>query len=61
MLQGQTYDYGLLMHYGNKEFGKGGSKGRGITITLKEGVRVGQRNGPSPEDVKNIQLLCKCI
>lgn len=61
-LQGQTYDYGSLMHYGNKEFGKGGSKGRAITITpKKEGVRVGQRNGPSPEDVKKIQLLYKCI
>ena len=60
--QHQAYDYGSLMHYGSTEFGVWGILGPKNTITpKKKGVKIGQRNGPSPIDIKEIRLLYKCI
>jgi len=60
--QGQPYDYGSLMHYGSTEFGKWGILGPKTTITTKKkGVKIGQRNGPSPIDINEIRLLYNCL
>jgi len=59
--QDQPYDYGSLMHYGATEFGVSSSSGPKETITPKKnGVKIGQRNGPSEIDLKEIRLLYKC-
>merc|ERR1712136_169185 len=60
--QGLPYDYGSLMHYSEKEFGVWGIFGSKKTITpKKKGAKIGQRSGPSPQDIKEIQLMYKCI
>lgn len=60
--QGQPYDYGSLMHYGSTEFGVWGILGPKKTISPKRnGVKIGQRNGPSDIDIKEIRLLYKCL
>ncbi|XP_028400048.1 zinc metalloproteinase nas-15-like [Dendronephthya gigantea] len=52
---GVGYDYGSVMHYGSYAF----SSNRRKTIDSKNpsGRRLGQRNGLSPKDKKQVQLL----
>ncbi|XP_057296853.1 zinc metalloproteinase nas-32-like [Hydractinia symbiolongicarpus] len=51
------YDYGSVMHYGRTFFSANGQD----TITpLQSGVTIGQRNGPSPTDILQINRLYGC-
>ena len=49
-LQNSTYDFNSVMHYGAKAFSNNGED----TITTKNGESIGQRNGFSDLDVKDI-------
>ena len=49
------YDTDSVMHYGSYAFSKNGKP----TITVKDGSRIGQRNGFSSLDLKGInQMYC---
>jgi hypothetical protein len=54
--QGTKYDYGSLMHYKSGAFSKSGTQ----TILAKNGAAIGQRNGLSATDVKEINMLYHC-
>jgi len=55
--QGLGYDYGSVMHYGAKAFSK---NGKNTILVKKAGARIGQRNGVSAQDVKEVRKLYKC-
>jgi len=55
--QGMGYDYGSVMHYGAKAFSK---NGKNTILVKKSGARIGQRNGVSAQDVKEVRKLYKC-
>ncbi len=54
-----TYDYGSIMHYGSRAFGKPASGGgRMITIVpATSGTAIGQRNGLSTQDITSINTM----
>ena len=55
---GEPYDYGSIMHYGPKAFS---SNGRSTIVGLKTGAnQMGQRNGFSANDIRQINKLYKC-
>ena len=47
------YDTDSVMHYGTYAFSKNGKP----TITVKDGSRIGQRNGFSPLDLTGINAM----
>lgn len=54
----QPYDYGSIMHYGPYDFAR--DFNRHTVIPLQEGVRIGQRDGFSKNDLNKINLLYNC-
>lgn len=54
-----AYDYGSIMHYGSRAFGKPASGGgRMVTIVPKTaGVTIGQRSRLSAQDIRSINTL----
>ncbi len=60
---GEPYDLGSIMHYPNTAFGKTDSRGN-LMITIRSRVnpnmRLGQRNGFSESDLKQINILYGC-
>lgn len=53
---GTQYDYGSIMHYGNKAFSRNGR----VTIKVKRsGAVIGQRRGLSTTDARQANLLYK--
>ncbi len=55
---GSPYDYGSVMHYGQTDFARSGTR----TIDLRSSFsgRVGQRDGVSSIDVNKLKLLYQC-
>lgn len=54
---GTPYDYGSVMHYGAFAF----SRNNQPTIVVKQtGQKIGQRNGLSPVDAEQANLLYRC-
>lgn len=51
------YDYNSIMHYEDNSFGINGQQ---TIIPKKSGALIGQRNGLSDIDIKEINLLYKC-
>ncbi len=47
------YDYGSIMHYGDKFFSRTGRP----TIIVPEGISVGQREGLSPLDIQSVNAM----
>ncbi|CAB0002182.1 unnamed protein product [Nesidiocoris tenuis] len=54
---GINYDYGSVMHYSEYAFS---SNQMPTIVAKKSGVRMGQRSGFSPSDIKKIRRLYKC-
>ncbi|XP_078378886.1 zinc metalloproteinase nas-15-like [Oculina patagonica] len=54
---GTPYDYGSVMHYESKAFSR---NGRPTILPKKQGETLGNRKGPSPIDIKQMNLLYKC-
>ena len=55
---GEPYDYGSIMHYGPKSFSR---NGRSTIVGLKTGAdKMGQRDGLSANDIRQINQLYKC-
>jgi len=54
---GEPYDYGSIMHYSRKAFSK---NGRETIVPKQEGVTIGQRNGLSPLDARQMNLMYNC-
>jgi len=52
-----AYDYGSVMHYGAFDFT---SNGKVVIVPKQSGVSIGQRDGLSTEDVKELRNLFKC-
>jgi hypothetical protein len=58
--QGTEYDYGSLMHYEHYAFGVNPNDRSKDTITAKNGAPIGQRDGMSPTDLKEINMWYQC-
>ncbi|KAJ7393766.1 hypothetical protein OS493_003425 [Desmophyllum pertusum] len=54
---GVDYDYNSLMHFEETAFSKNGQP---TIIPKQAGVTIGQRDGPSALDIKQMNLLYKC-
>ncbi|CAH3176705.1 unnamed protein product, partial [Porites lobata] len=55
---GSPYDYGSVMHYGDKFFSKNGQP---TIVVLTPGAEIGQRNGLSATDAQQANLLYQAL
>nr|QNH72390.1 toxin candidate TRINITY_DN29612_c0_g1_i1 [Pachycerianthus borealis] len=55
---GESYDYSSIMHYGDKEFSRNGQQT--IKSKVESSPKIGQLNGFSAIDIKQINKLYSC-
>lgn len=57
---GIPYDYGSVMHYKLNSFSRNGKPTLKSLKTVPQNVKIGQRVGFSPGDIKKIRAMYKC-